>query len=104
MKYIIATTDNHYFRWQMLVQINNFKRLGILDKVTYVVSVVNRRSAKLNKIANETGARIETYKDERGDHCYASSIRPHILAKHFEKFPAASTLNMKHCLTCQPFA
>lgn len=87
MKYIIATTDNAYFRWQMLVQINNFKRLGILDDLTYVVSIQKRRSAKLNHIQKTTGVRIETYKDERKSKIYASSIRPHILKKHFEKFP-----------------
>lgn len=92
MKYIIATTDNAYFRWQMLVQINNFKKLGILDDLTYVVSIVKRRSAKLNHIAKETGVRIETYKDERKSSIYASSIRPHILAKHFDKFPEESDL------------
>ena len=87
MKYIVATTDNDYFRWQMLVQINNFKKWGILDDLTYVVSVNHKISAKLNKIKKETGVRIETYRDQRGKYKYASSIRPHILKKHFQKFP-----------------
>ena len=87
MKYIVATSDTPYFRWQMLVQINNFKRLGILDDLTYVVSVKNRRTAKLNHIIKETGVNVYTYKDERVDAKYQPSITAHVLKKHFTKFP-----------------
>jgi hypothetical protein len=92
MKYVVATSDTPYFRWQMLVQINNFKRLGILDDLTYVVSIRSRRSAKLNHIQKETGVKIFTYKDERIGSKYSSSIRPHILKKHFTKFPDDSKM------------
>lgn len=87
MKYIVATSDTPYFRWQILVQINNFKRLGILDDLTYVISIKSRKSKYLNLIQKSTGVRIETYKDERKQSGYSSSIRPHILAKHFAKYP-----------------
>ena len=92
MKYIVATSDTPYFRWQMLVQINNFKRLGILDDLTYIVSIKNRRSAKLNHIQKETGVKIFTYKDERVNSKYTPSITAHVLKKHFTKFPADSEL------------
>ena len=87
MKYIVATSDTPYFRWQMLVQINNFKKLGILDDLTYVVSIANRRSGKLNHIAKDTGVRIETYKDERKNPTYQPSITAHIMKKHLQKYP-----------------
>lgn len=87
MKHIIATTDRFYFRWQMLVQINNFKKLGILDDVTYVVSVKYKISDNLKLIKETTGARIITYRDDRDDKIYSPSIRPHILKKHFKKYP-----------------
>ena len=73
MKYVVATSDTPYFRWQMLIQINNFKRLGILDDLTYVVSVKNRRSVKLNNIQKETGVNMFSYKDERVGSKYSSS-------------------------------
>jgi len=92
MKYVVATSDTPYFRWQMLVQINNFKRLGILDDLSYVISIKNRRSPKLNYIQKETGVKIFTYKDEREKSRYSSSIRPHILKKHFIKFPDESRM------------
>lgn len=92
MKYIVATTDNEYFRWQMLVQINNFKRNNILDDLTYVVSVNNKVSKKLNNLKKETGVRIITYRDERVNSQYQSSIRPHILKKHFLLHPEESKI------------
>ena len=92
MKYIIATTDNQYFRWQILVQINNFKRLGILEDVTYVVSVKNRISNELKKIKEETNARIETYRDDRELSNYQPSVTAHVLKKHFNKYPKESNL------------
>jgi hypothetical protein len=92
MKYVVATSDTPYFRWQMLVQINNFKRLGILDDLTYVVSIRSRRSAKLNHIQKETGVKIFTYKDERVNSVYQPSITAHVLKKHFTKFPKDSEM------------
>lgn len=87
MKYIVATTDNTYFRWQILVQINNFKKLGLLDDLIYVVSINKRRSNKLNLIEKETGVKIFTYKDERKNPLYTSSIRPHIMKKFIKENP-----------------
>lgn len=92
MKYIIATSDTDYFRWQILVQINNFKKLGMLDDVTYVVSVENRISNKLKHIKEATGARIETYRDDRQSNRYQPSVTAHVLKKHFKNNPKESKL------------
>lgn len=92
MKYIIATTDNIYYRWQMLVQINNFKHLNMLDDLIYVVSVKNKRSKYLNFIEKETGVKIYTYKDEREKTSYTSSIRPHIMKKFVKDYPEYSKI------------
>lgn len=92
MKYIVATTDNTYFRWQILVQINNFKRLGILNDLTYVVSVKYKISKELKKIREATGARILTYRDERKSKKYASSVASFVMKKHFENYPEESKM------------
>lgn len=86
MKYIIATTDNKYFRWQILVQINNFKKLGIIDDVIYIVSYEKSISKEIKLIEKETGVKFYYYKDTRKNKIYTSSVRPHILAKHFKKY------------------
>lgn len=87
IKYIVATTDNAYFRWQMLVQINNFKRLGLLDDLIFVVSTNGKRTSKLKNIEKETGVKMYCYKDERVDKTYVSSIRYHILKKFINEHP-----------------
>ena len=87
MKYIIAFPDNAYFRWQVLVQINNLKKFGLEKDLIYVAGINNRRSKKLNLIEKETGIKIYSYKDERYDKNYASSLRPHILKKFFKEYP-----------------
>lgn len=87
IKYVVATTDNIYFRWQMLVQINNFARLGLLNDLIFVVSISKKRSAALNKIEKESGVKMFTYKDERNDKSYVSSVRYHILKKFISEHP-----------------
>lgn len=88
MKFIVATSDNVYYRWQMLVQIHNFKKLGMLDDLIYVVSKTSERKSKyLGYIEKETGVKIYTYDDERKSKTYTSSIRPHIMKKFIVDHP-----------------
>jgi hypothetical protein len=87
MKYIIATTDSPYFRWQILVQINNFKKLGILDDVIFLISKEKKRSKELGYIQKETGANILTFKDERKYKNYASSVRPNMMKRFVIDYP-----------------
>lgn len=86
-KYIIVTTDNEYFRWQMLVQINNFKKLKLLNELIFVVSIENTKSTELKNIEKETGVKIYCYRDERVDKTYISSVRYHILKKFILENP-----------------
>lgn len=79
MKYIIATEDKNYWRWQMLVQINNFKNLGIDDDLIYIVGFKNKPSKEILSIQAGTNVRIVLIEDTRKKVVYAPSIRPHIL-------------------------
>lgn len=87
MKYIIATSDNKYFRWQILVQINHFIKHGIVDDVIYIISYSDKISKEIKMIEKEVGMKFYYYKDTRKTKIYSSSIRPHILSKHFKKHP-----------------
>jgi len=92
MKYLIALPDSNYFLWQMLVQINNFKKLGLDGDVIYVVG--KRTMQKSNVLTdiiskNKTKCTIYVFQDEREDGQYSSTLRPHILAKFFEVYPNA---------------
>jgi len=92
MKILVALPDNNYFLWQMLVQINNFKKLGLDNDVIYVIGKNSiQKSTILNDIMTKINARCSYYifTDERKNPQYSSTLRPHILSKFFEKYPNA---------------
>jgi len=92
MKFLIALPDSNYFLWQMLVQINNFKKLGLDEDVIYVIGKNSiQKSSVLTNIMTKTNSKCSFYifNDERINPQYSSTLRPHILAKFFEKYPNA---------------
>ena len=90
MKILIALPDNNYFLWQMLVQINNFKKFGLDGDVIYVIGKNSmQKSSVLTDIIKRGNSECNFYvfSDERQNPQYSSSLRPHILAKFFETYP-----------------
>jgi hypothetical protein len=87
MKILTVLPDNKYFLWQMLVQMNNLKKMG-LDKDT--IYVIGKRDIQpsniLMKIIKKTNFKGTFYilNDEREHPKYSSSLRPHLLAKLFK--------------------
>ena len=88
MKILIATTDNTYFMWQVLVQINNFKKFGLDTETVYVIAS-DEPSAQLQAMIEspEIKAEFHVYEDTRINKKYISSIRPHVLEKYYREFP-----------------
>ena len=75
MKIIVALPDNNYFLWQMLVQINNFRKFGFEEDVIYVIG--NRglkHNDKLENIIKRGGTKCTYHilKDEREFPKYSS--------------------------------
>lgn len=90
MKFIIALPDHNYFLWQMLVQMNNFKKLGYDVDTIYVIGKLgNQKSKTLTNIINKnkTKCSFYVYNDDRTDFTYSSSTRPNILKKLFRDRP-----------------
>ena len=88
MKYIVATSDNKYYRWQMLVQIHNFKEMGMLDDLIYVVAKTNKRKSKyLGYIEKECGVEIHAFNDDRKSSLYTPSVTAHVMKKFLKKYP-----------------
>jgi len=90
MKFLIVLPEHNYYLWQMLVQINNFKKFGY-DKDT--IYVIGRRDVKRNnnldniiKYSNSQCI-FHTYRDDRNDLTYSSSLRLHLLSKLFKEYP-----------------
>jgi hypothetical protein len=93
MKILIALPDNNYFLWQMLVQINNFKSLGLDGDVIYVIGKNSMlKSHNLNMIMAKAKVKCKYYvlNDDRQNVTYPSTLRPHILAKLFDLRPELS--------------
>lgn len=91
MKFIVVLPDHRYYLWQMLVQINNFKRLGIEKDTTYVIGTFNNRiTPQLQKFINskDIEAKIVLYPDRRQLKRYSSSLRPYLLMRFFIDNPS----------------
>ncbi|QPH38946.1 galactosyltransferase-related protein [Pedobacter endophyticus] len=89
MIFISAQPDDFYFLWQLQLQLHNFNRLGIQPESIHVL-IAHPKGRGLSSffkefIAVNKQASFYSYVDERVSKRYLSSVRPHILAKHFEE-------------------
>lgn len=91
MIYISAQPDQVYFLWQLQLQLFNFRSTGISDEHIHILVGYNpakgihpafKSFAEQHKEIN-----ICFYPDTRIHPKYLSSIRPHLLAKHFRQYP-----------------
>jgi len=92
MKILVVLPDNSYFLWQMLVQINNFKKLGLDKDVIYIIGKNSiQKSNILNKIMlnSQSKCSFHVFTDDRINPQYSSSLRPHLLVKYFEMYSEA---------------
>lgn len=94
MIFLSAQPDEYYFLWQLQLQIFNFKNLGIEKGKIHILIGYNLEkglSSEFTKfISQNNEASFYCYPDEREHKLYSSSIRPHIITKHFERYPALS--------------
>lgn len=78
MKYLIGTDDKPFYLWQMLVQINNFRKLGIEQDAYFVIVCHNNKpSPELLNIINDPDLKchFEVYDDDRKAMRYSSTLR-----------------------------
>jgi len=89
MIFLSAQPDEFYFLWQLQLQVFNFNRLGILKKNIHILIAYDIRrglSQHFQSFASScNGAMIYSYPDTRKKRSYRSSVRPHIIAKHFKE-------------------
>lgn len=98
MKYLIALPDTPYFIWQILVQINNFKKIGILNETIYVISVKDKPSQYLlNLINSDLECKFYLFNDIRISPKYPSSLRPNILKQFFNQHPENNNNMFFYC-------
>jgi hypothetical protein len=89
LRYICVQPAIDYYTWQVEVVIHNFIKNGVnpnhMDIVCSYKGTVPEVWRTLQKTYNNV--RFFFYEDTRKDPKYISSIRPHILKKHFEAHP-----------------
>lgn len=104
--FISVQPHDLYFSWQIEVQINNFRKFGVSDRMHVLVWYPN------TKKLIEDGKKVEWFNalpwielmkkykevnfyfyEDSGAHLelYIPQIRPHTLIKHFDKYPELSS-------------
>lgn len=102
--YICAQPAIFYYAWQVDAMLLSFEKYGEVDlsKVHIVSSVPeglpepHPRFVKVQRFWEKKGVVFEYYEDTRGNHRYISSIRPHILQKHWQKYPWLEANNIMY--------
>jgi len=89
MKFLVALPDSNYFLWQMLVQINNFRKWGYEKDTIYVIGKNKHQISNtlMNIMDGDIKSEFHIINDTRKNPQYSSSLRPHILAKLFDSNP-----------------
>ena len=87
MIYICAQPATQYFGWQVDVMLHSFVTTGVNLLDVHIVGAIQGGVDKyFIKLKNKyPEVLFSFYEDTREDKKYVSSIRPHILKKHFEK-------------------
>lgn len=89
MKYLVTISDSPYFHWQLLVQYNNFKEIGIEDDLIWAVSFDYGKgmSNEMKELIINTGVKTIGIADKRELRSYSCSVRHYILSKIFRGKP-----------------
>ena len=98
MIYLSAQPDDFYFLWQLQLQLFNFSKLGIRPENIHVLIGYNSKKGLSKEFENFIGQNKQAiffiYPDERKSRCYLSSLRPHMIAEHFRKYPELEIENI----------
>jgi len=92
MIFICAQPDEPYFLWQIEILIDNLSNLKVDKLNIHIVFSYDKDEGVSNNLMSLSKnkshlANFFWYPDERENQIYISSIRPHILGKHFESNP-----------------
>lgn len=96
MIYICAQPATLYYAWQIDVLLHSFCNVGIELKNVHIVNAIhNNIDPYFDKLKEKyPDVLFCFYEDTRHDKGYISSIRPHILKKHFEAYPELCNQNI----------
>jgi len=86
MKYISAQPASLYYGWQIDIMLHSFNKQGVaMSDVNLINSTQGKKDDYFSLLETKyPEVNFFYYEDTRHDKTYISSIRPHILKKHFE--------------------
>jgi hypothetical protein len=90
MLYLSIQPAEPYFLWQLEIQLQNFREIGINPIDVHIVlgySLGNDRPNIFDHLEQENYGNFFYYPYDFSENHYLSSIRPVLLQRHFEKFP-----------------
>lgn len=93
MKFVVPLPDAPYYLWQALVQLASFRELGYDEDVHYLVAYFgDGPSELLLRLWDSTDihASLHLYPDTRSDTSYHASMKPWLMGKFVEQFPAST--------------
>lgn len=89
--YVCAQPSTFYYAWQIDAMLYSFSKNGVILSNVHIVSSISKEASSHFKLVenkwSKRGVLFEYYKDTRSNPAYISSIRPHILTKHWQKHP-----------------
>lgn len=92
MIFLSAQPDSLYFIWQIELQLFHLRQCGWAKENVHVLISYNPNqgpSEQAKSLVNRFSEySIFLYTDTRKNRRYASTVRPHIIEKHFESFPS----------------
>ena len=89
MKYVCAQPATKYYAWQIDTMLHSFRKQNVNLEDVHVVCAIHGNVDPHYElmVTKYPGVTFEFYDDTRAERGYISSIRPHILQKHFDKYP-----------------
>lgn len=90
IKFIVPFIDRPYYLWQILVQINNFRKMGYeQDTVFLGTTFADMVTPELQKMVDspDIKAKFVLYPEDRLIRRYPASLKPRTMAKYFRDFP-----------------
>ena len=102
--WICAQPASFYYSWQVDAMLLSFEKYGEVDLnrvhiVNSVQSLAVGPDPRFKKVQDkwvQKGVLFSYYEDTRGAHNYISSIRPHILQKHWQAYPWLAAHNIMY--------
>lgn len=89
VKFIIPLPDSKYYLWQILVQINNFRKIGYEMDTHFLVCYFDKPSQTLISLSNSINikSKFHLYNDTRTEKIYSASMKPWLMSQYFKEFP-----------------